>query len=79
MKVIHYVANLHLMRGLERQALLQSSSLIENGTNCQLWTLTSYDSNLQNNSRRFLTKVVTLSPRYLPAKELFSFVSIFLA
>ena len=40
MKVVHFVANLSNLRGMERQALLQAKSLNNNKFKSELWTFT---------------------------------------
>lgn len=74
MNTIHYVANLSLLRGLERQAILQCKFLIKHGINCELWTLTSDRKYCKYNDG---LKVITLVPKNIPGKEFLSFFSIF--
>ena len=76
MKSIHFVGNLSNLRGLERQALIQCEVLSQHGIDCQLWTLTTSSECKRILSNTCDPKIKTLSPKFLPLKEVFSFLSI---
>ena len=75
MKVVHFVANLSNMRGMERQALLQAKNLNNNKFKSELWTFTK-PYKLIDNEELSEIKIIEIA-KYLKFKSFFGNLFIF--